>query len=100
MADPSCSKPTPQGDRPQSVEALYLPSDNPSNFAVKGWRANPNHFTSVCFSTTAVMCVSNAVVARELSLIRSPVRSPVRSRASGRWAFTPRAAGCSKSWAC
>lgn len=67
MADSSCSKPTPQGDRPQSVEALYLPSDNPSNFAVKGWRANPNHFTSVCFSTTAVMCVSNAVVARELS---------------------------------
>lgn len=67
MADPSCSKPTSH-DRPQSVEALYLPSDNPSNFAVKGWRANPNHFTSVCFSTTAVMCVSNAVVARELCL--------------------------------
>ena len=38
-----------------AVEDLYLPSDNPSNFRVKGWRENPNHFTSVCFSTTAVM---------------------------------------------
>jgi COP9 signalosome complex subunit 5 len=38
-----------------STEALYGPSENPSNFRVKGWRENPNFFTSVCFSTTAVM---------------------------------------------
>ena len=59
MTDPSSSAPSarkqiapPAGN---AIESLYMPSDNPSNFAVKGWRANTNHFTSVCFSTTAVM---------------------------------------------
>lgn len=55
---PTQSKPAPPGGKAAaavSTEALYGPAENPSNFRVKGWRENPNFFTSVCFSTTAVM---------------------------------------------
>ena len=56
-ATPSRSKPGAPGGRATaaSIETLYGPSENPSNFRVKGWRENPNFFKSVCFSTTAVM---------------------------------------------
>jgi COP9 signalosome complex subunit 5 len=58
MADPMPVSPTtrrPARPTGKAVDMLYQPSENPSNFKVRGWRENANYFTSVSFSTTSVM---------------------------------------------